>query len=346
MADQGLRVLLIEGNAEHARTMKDLLLRASHGQVEVEIQDRLEFGLNRLGSGAVDVILANPRLPDCQGLNCISQIIAKAPQTPIIVVSSRDDDELIGGAIRCGAQDVLSKTRLSADAMLRSIRLAIERKKCTPFAADANEALRESESRIRAIINASLDCIITMDGDGRVIQFNPAAERTFGYSSEEVLGREMGELFMPQDVHERQRRSFRRFETTGGGSIIGRRLEVPAYRKDGTEFAAEMATQGITLEGRPVFTVFLRDITDRKRAEDALRSEIAERQRFEEMLRRERDLLLTLIDNLPDYIFAKDREGRFTTVNRTLLQDVGAQAREQVVGKLDREFWPRELADR
>lgn len=346
MPDVGLNVLLIEGNAEHSRLIKEHLLRAGGNHVQVEVRDRLEAGLVRLGAGGFDAILANPRLPDCQGLSCISQLISRAPRTPVLVISSRDDDELITGAIRCGAQDVLNKSRLSGEYMLRSIRMAIERSKSGPLASGANEALRESETRIRAIVNASLDCIITMDADGKIIQFNPAAETTFGYSSEEVLGKEMGELFMPTDVRERQRRSFQRFETTGGGSIIGRRVDVTAFRKDGSEFIAEMATQGVTLDGKPVFTVFLRDITDRKRAEEDLKNEIAERQRFEEMLRRERDLLLTLIDNLPDYIFAKDAAGRFTTVNQALLKDLGAASREQIAGKSDAQFWPKELAER
>ena len=346
MAEQGLRILLIEGNPEHARLMREHLVRASGGRVEVEVRDRLETGLSKLGIGGIDAVLANPRLPDCQGLSCVSQLVSVASHVPVLVVSSRDDDELIEGAVRCGAQDVLSKTRMSGEMLLRAIRLAIERKKYTPMSAGASEALRESESRIRAIINASLDCIITMDADGRVIQFNPAAESTFGYTSEEVIGKEMGELFMPPDVRERQRRSFQRFERTGGGSIFGRRVDVPAYRKDGTEFVAEMATQAVTLEGKPVFTVFLRDVTDRKMAEEAIRSEIAERQRIDEMLQKERDLLLTLIDNLPDYIFAKDASGRFTMVNKTLLKDLGAESWDQIVGKTDREFWPEHLAER
>ena len=222
--------------------------------------------------------------------------------------------------------------------MLRSIRLAAERMKAARQTDNASEALSESEARIHAIINASLDCIITMDSNGEIVQFNPAAEKTFGYKSQEVIGKDMGELFMPPDVRERQRRSFQTFQSSGAGSMMGRRLDVPAFRKDGTEFVAEMATQGVSQGGELVFTVFLRDITDRKLAEE-------QRDEFEEMLQRERDLLLTLIDNLPDYIFAKDVDGQYTTVNQTLLLDLGAPSRDDVIGKDDYDFWPQELAD-
>ena len=338
MPDAGLTILLVEGNPDHAKRIEQHLVRVGQGAIEVVVRDCLSAGLARLGVGGVDAVLANLRLSDVNGFEVISQLVSKAPNTPILALSSKDDTDLMTGAIRNGAQEFLCKTRLSGELMLRSIRLAAERIKVAPPTQNADDALSESEARIRAIINAALDCIITMDSNGKIMQFNPAAEKTFGYKSQEVIGKEMGELFMPPDVRERQRRSFQKFQSSGAGSMMGQRLDVPAFRKDGTEFIAEMATQGVTQGGKFVFTVFLRDITDRKLAEE-------QRDEFEEMLQRERDLLLTLIDNLPDYIFAKDAKGRYTTVNKTLLLDLGAPSRDEVIGKNDYDFWPRELAD-
>ena len=85
--------------------------------------------------------------------------------------------------------------------------------------------------------------------------------------------------------------------------MLGRRLEVPAFTKEGAEFIAEMTMQPVTLEGEFVFTVFLRNVTERKRAEDKLKA-------VRETLRRERDLLKAVMDHLPDLVFAKDREIR------------------------------------
>ncbi|MFV1964515.1 MAG: response regulator [Pirellulaceae bacterium] len=337
MSDAGLKILLLEGNPEHAKLIKNDVLRSGGDTVEVETRDKLTSGLARLGVGGIDAILTNWRLPDSKGAGLIAQVVAKAPSTPIIVLSSRDHLEAVSEAIGAGAQDFLSKTKISGEMILRSIAMALARSRYVLQSHDVQKPIRESEARVQAIINASLECIITLDSDGKIIQFNPAAEKTFGYGTKEVIDKVFDELFLPPDVSERQRRSFQNFQRDRTGTMIGRRLEVPAYHKDGTEFVVEMATHGLTLEGKPVFAVFMRDITAKKKAEE-------DRAKFEEMLRRERDLLLTLMDNLPDYIFAKDAQGRFTTANRTLLRDMGAESRKAVVGKTDRDFWPEELA--
>ena len=338
MPDAGLTILLVEGKPDHAKRIERHLVHEGGDSVEVVIRDCLSAALVRLGVGGVDAVLANLRMSDADGFEVVSQLAAKAPSTPIIALSSRDEPDLMIGAMKAGAQDFLCKTKLSGEIMLRAVRLAVERSKAASRVQNTDHALVESEARIQAIINSALDCIITMDSNGKIVQFNPAAEQTFGYKSQEVIGKEMGELFMPPDVRERQRRSFQKFQSSGTGSMMGQRLDVPAFRKDGTEFIAEMATQGVTQSGKFVFTVFLRDITDRKLAEE-------QRDEFEEMLQRERDLLLTLIDNLPDYIFAKDTKGRYTTVNKTLLRDLGARTRDEVIGKNDYDYWPQELAD-
>ena len=207
------------------------------------------------------------------------------------------------------------------------------------------DALRESQARLGAIINASQDCIITLDPDGNILQFNPAAEKTFGYRDKEVIGKEMGELFMPPALRQRQKKSFQLYQDVGGGSMLNRRLEVPAFRKDGSEFVAEMATQPVTLGGALVFTVFLRNITQRKRQEELLKAEMEKRRKVEEALRSERDFLRTLMDNLPDLIFSKNAAGTYLTVNLELGRRLGVDPGENVEGKSDYEFFPRELAE-
>lgn len=338
MSDAGLTILLVEGKPDHAKLIERHLIREGGDSIDVVTRDTLSSALIRLGVGGVDVVLANLRLSDSNGFEGIAQLVSKSPNTPVIALSSKDEADLVMGAIKAGAQDFLCKTKLSGASILRAIRIATERMKAAPRGQGVDDALVESEARIHAIINAALDCIITMDSNGKIVEFNPAAEKTFGYKSQEVVGKEMGELFMPPDVRERQRRSFQNFQSSGTGSMMGQRLDVPAFRKDGTEFIAEMATQGVTQGGEFVFTVFLRDITDRKLAEE-------QRDEFEEMLEKERDLLLTLIDNLPDYIFAKDVSGKYRTVNETLLRDLGAPSRDEVIGKSDYDYWPKELAD-
>jgi len=341
-----IKTLVVEGNPDHARLIAQHLEQVGKGEITAQTCHQISDALASIEEDSLDVVLVDWRLPDCEGVDAIATLAAKAPNLPIVVVFPREDEDHVLEALRAGAQDVLSKSRLSGDRMVRTLRVAIQRMQLQKQMPSPDHALRESEARIQAIINASLDCIITMDPDGKILQFNPAAEKTFGYSSDEVINKEMGELFVPPSVQERQRRSFRLFQATGAGSMLGRRVEVPAFRKDGTEFIAEMATQPVTLEGELVFTVFLRDITARKKAEDAVQREIAERQKVEEELRRERDLLRTLMDHLPDFIFSKDTEGHFVTANAELARALKVGSPQELVGKTDFDFFPKELAER
>jgi PAS domain S-box-containing protein len=133
-------------------------------------------------------------------------------------------------------------------------------------------ALAESEARKSAILESALDCIISMDHEGRIVDFNPAAERTFGYRREAVVGRTVAETIVPERLRTAHAQGLARFRVSGEGPVVGRRIEMPALRADGTEFPVELAISPTRVEGRPAFfTAYLRDITERKRAEGSMR---------------------------------------------------------------------------
>src|SRR5215471_750408 len=135
----------------------------------------------------------------------------------------------------------------------------------------AEEELSESESRHRAILQAALDCIVTIDQEGKIIEFNPAAEDAFGYRREEIIGEDLAETLLPQSNRERHRDTLDRYSDAGEiGSMLGKRFEQTMVRRNGERFLAEMCMQPIPREGTTVFTVFLRDITERKRAEEEI----------------------------------------------------------------------------
>ncbi len=135
----------------------------------------------------------------------------------------------------------------------------------------AEEELSESESRNRAILQAALDCIVTIDQEGKIIEFNPAAEATFGFRREEVLGKDLGESLLPHSTRDRHRDTLDRYTDAGEmGAMLGKRLEQQMVRRNGERFDAEIAMQPVPLEGSTVFTMFLRDITERKRAEEEI----------------------------------------------------------------------------
>jgi len=131
-------------------------------------------------------------------------------------------------------------------------------------------ALAVSEARQRAILEAALDAVISMDQYARVTYVNSAFERTFGYRAEDVIGRDLAEKIVPPSLREAHRRGLARYLETGQGTILDRRIEMSAMRADGTEFPVEVAVTRTGLPGEAAFTAYVRDIADRRRAEQEL----------------------------------------------------------------------------
>ncbi|MGI9180792.1 MAG: PAS domain S-box protein [Longimicrobiaceae bacterium] len=134
----------------------------------------------------------------------------------------------------------------------------------------AERAARETEARKASIVEASVDCIVTMDASGRILEFNPAAERVFGYSAAEATGREVAELIVPERLRNPHRRGIERFLATGESNYLNRTIETTAMRSDGAEFPVELTVMRIPSQGEPLFTGVIRNITARKQAEEAL----------------------------------------------------------------------------
>jgi PAS domain S-box-containing protein len=130
-----------------------------------------------------------------------------------------------------------------------------------------DQGLRDSEARNTAILEAALDCIVSMDHEGNITEWNPAAQRTFGFTRSESVGRKMAELIIPPSLRDAHRKGLARYLSTGEGQVIGKRIEITAVRKDGSEFPVELAITPVKSEGPPTFTGYLRDITDRKLGE-------------------------------------------------------------------------------
>jgi PAS domain S-box-containing protein len=130
--------------------------------------------------------------------------------------------------------------------------------------------LAASEARHQAVLEAALDAVISMDARARITYVNSAFERTFGYRADEVTGRELAEVIVPPSLREAHRQGLARYLATLEPRILDRRIEVAAMRKDGTEFPAEVAVTRTELPGEPAFTGFVRDITERQRAQQEL----------------------------------------------------------------------------
>jgi len=137
----------------------------------------------------------------------------------------------------------------------------------------SNERLRNSEAvpsdklemLYHGILDTALDCIITIGSGGHVLEFNPAAERVFGFSRDEVIGKELADLIIPPRMREQHRRGLAHYLKTGEGPVIGKRIEIAGVRKDGSEILVELTITALKIDHEPLFTAYLRDITERVR---------------------------------------------------------------------------------
>jgi PAS domain S-box-containing protein len=136
----------------------------------------------------------------------------------------------------------------------------------------AEDAEHAAQQRHRATLDAALDSIVTMDHRGRVLEFNPAAERTFGYARRDAIGKDMADLIVPPELRERHRHGLSRFLAGGEARVLDRRIEIDAIRADGSRFPVELTITRIDVPGFPTFTGHIRDITNRKLAEVELKA--------------------------------------------------------------------------
>ena len=135
----------------------------------------------------------------------------------------------------------------------------------------AEEALRQSEERLNTICNSAHDAVVMIDGSGKAVYWNPAAEQMFGYTADEMKGRHVHDVLIPDQYSERAAKGFAEFRDTGSGPVVGNVLELTALRKGGTEFPIEISVAAFRINEQWFAAGIIRDISQRKRAEAALR---------------------------------------------------------------------------
>ncbi|HVU22683.1 MAG TPA: ATP-binding protein [Opitutus sp.] len=243
-----LRLLLLEDDPAFQLLVRTELEDDPTLETEVVTVDRLADGLRRLAGGGFDVVLTDLNLPDSTGIPTFARLAAAAPDIPLIVFTNLPDEAVAAQILRRGAQDYVLKSRLAVGVLGRILRHAIERH------GHARE-LAESEARVRAIYDASIDAIVVTDADGIVRFANPAAGGMFGRTPEKLVG-----------------------DHFGFPVVAGALTEVDILRPDGSVGVAEMHVVDLPWNGAPAHLASLRDITERKRAE-------VDRRRMETQLR-------------------------------------------------------------
>jgi PAS domain S-box-containing protein len=183
------------------------------------------------------------------------------------------------------------------------------------------QELKRSEVHKAAILDSSADSVVAIDHEGRITEFNPAAEATFGHRRVDVLGKRLADVVIPPSLRERHRTGFARYLATGESKVLGRRLEMTALRADGNEFPIELTITRIPQDGFPAFTGHIRDITERKRSEDALRMAHAQVVRSEERWR-------SVFESSAVGVALADLNGRFIATNSIFQKMLGYSDQE------------------
>jgi PAS domain S-box-containing protein len=195
---------------------------------------------------------------------------------------------------------------------IRSVLLDVTERK------EIEEALREREATLEAVCATALAGIVMMDGEGRAILWNPAAERMFGYTAAEMLGQKVHDLLVPADLRERFEAAFPVFRKTGQGAVVGEIRELTARRRDGSEFPIDLSLAAVQKGQEWHAVALLRDITTRKATEKALRES-------EESFR-------SVVENAPEAIFVSTH-GLFRYLNPAAVKLFGAASASDLLNQ-------------
>ena len=134
----------------------------------------------------------------------------------------------------------------------------------------AERSLRNNEKKLRSVIDGALDGIVTINAAGELVEFNPAAERIFGYKKSQVLGRQLAEVIIPPSLREIHNAKHKAFIETGIKHVFERRVEFTAMHASGREFPVELTLTSLKNQDETLVTGFLRDITQQKKAQQEI----------------------------------------------------------------------------
>lgn len=241
-----VRTLVIEDNFDYAQLVQRKLNRAQNATFEVVCASSLSEGFRQLESREFDLVLLDLNLPDSEEIDTFVKLHNRVSTLPIIILTANEDETLALKCIQLGAEAYLVKNEIMSVNLARSVlhtyrRFMISRKKQTELLRDGEE------NHFRNALDSNADGIVVIDTDGEVLYVNSAAEHLFGRNETELIGSEFG------------------FPLLTGG-----KTEVGIIHKSGLNIVVEMRVVQIEWLGKPAYLASLRDVTDRKKAEEEL----------------------------------------------------------------------------
>jgi PAS domain S-box-containing protein len=258
-------------------------------------------------------------LPDVDGLVVLSKLQEYDPQLPIIILTAFTAPERTAGAVGHGAFALLTKP-YNREQLRGTLRRAIGVKVLATRVETAESALNASENRFQSVVQSAIDAIVLADGRGNIIFWNRAAERMFGYSEGEALGQSLTTI-MPARYREAHERGLAAFRLTGHSRIMGSSIELQGLKKDGAEIPIELSLGTWRIGGETYYCGIIREISERKRMEEAHAEQV-----------RLSTLQELILNSAGDGIYGIDVQGRTTFVNPAAAGMLG-WTKEELVGR-------------
>lgn len=281
-----LRVLTVDDNRTNLQILQVFLKKLGHEAIAAE---NGEIAVTKYFEEKPDLVLMDIMMPVMDGLEATRQIRSKPSErwVPIIFLSALDRDENLVGGLEAGGDDYLSKpiNFVVLEAKMRSMQRTLM----------LQQNVSESLQRLRTISDNVLDAIITIDADATILSSNRAVEGMFGWTPEELIGQNV-KVLCPEPYRTEHDSYVRDYVAGGPPRIIGLTREVPAQRRDGSTFPAELGVSEVRLEHKRVFIGVLRDISERKRTENQLKENADKLQHYYESTEAETSLAHTLIE--------------------------------------------------
>ncbi|MFM9265731.1 PAS domain S-box protein [Tychonema sp. BBK16] len=327
------KVLLVEDNEAEAELIEELLLetniaRSLPQRISVSQADRLSKAQQLLLQEKFDVILLDLSLPDSQDLSTIVKIQEYSTNTPIVVLTARNDEELALQSIQTGAQDYLVKINIDSQVLMRSLRYAVERQ-------NNQEALRTSEAKYRSVVENSLVGIAILaaptspsEAEGcQWLEVNDALCNLLGYEREELLQGNGDQLTFPEDRQASSDQLNKILAGTSEGYVLDKRWR----RKNGGVVYTRVSVRCIrSLDGS--IDRMIKVVLD-----------VSDRHRYEVQLKASRQFLKHTINANPDPIFVKDERHRWIILNNAFCELMG-KSQKELIGKSGYDFLPQEKA--
>ncbi|HEX4085797.1 MAG TPA: PAS domain-containing protein [Chthoniobacteraceae bacterium] len=315
---QPVRVLLVEDNPGDARLIAEMLADY-RAQFEIHSQvTRLADAEAALEKADVHLVLLDLSLPDSQGFETFQRLLSHGRSFPILVLSGVDDESMALRMVHAGAQDYLVKGKFDGALLARAMRYAMER-------GSAERELELEKTLVRALMETMPENIYFKDRESRFLRINPSMMRLFNVARvEEVLGKTDFDFFLPE--HASQAFADEQEIIRTGNPIEGK-VEKETHPDGHITWVLTTKLPLRAPSGQIIGTMGMsRDITRMKEMEDQLAAE--------------RNLLRSVIENIPDPIFVKDTQGHYLLDNAAHCKTLGAEHRADVIGRTSFDFFP------